>query len=341
MLVSFCVIAYNEEKAIYSLFKDIVDQDYPHDKMEVVLVDAMSTDQTKQLMMDFSKKEHGFKRVVVLNNEKKIQAAGWNVAIKEARGDIILRIDAHTMIPSDFVTKNVQCILSGENVSGGRRPNVVEDETPWKHTLLLAESSMFGSSIAPYRKGNHKTYVKSVFHGAYRKEVFEKAGLFNENLGRTEDNEMHYRIRKAGYKICFNPDIISYQNIRNSWLGMLRQKYGNGHWIGLTLGICPRCFSIHHFVPLLFILALIITGFLALIGYKCLFFLLCVLYVAIDLLMSLFAIRKQRKYIYYFLLPIIFLSLHIAYGVGTLFGIIEMPLWLKKIKRKENEERNE
>ena len=60
MLVSFCVIAYNEEKAIYSLFKDIVDQDYPHDKMEVVLVDAMSTDQTKQLMMDFSKKEHGF-----------------------------------------------------------------------------------------------------------------------------------------------------------------------------------------------------------------------------------------------------------------------------------------
>lgn len=341
MLVSFCVIAYNEEKAIYSLFKDIVDQDYPHDKMEVVLVDAMSTDQTKQLMMDFSKKEHGFKRVVVLNNEKKIQAAGWNVAIKEARGDIILRIDAHTMIPSDFVTKNVQCILSGENVSGGRRPNVVEDETPWKHTLLLAESSMFGSSIAPYRKGNHKTYVKSVFHGAYRKEVFEKAGLFNENLGRTEDNEMHYRIRKAGYKICFNPDIISYQNIRNSWLGMLRQKYGNGHWIGLTLGICPRCFSIHHFVPLLFILALIITGFLALIGYKCLFFLLCVLYVAIDLLMSLFAIRKQRKYIYYFLLPTIFLSLHIAYGVGTLFGIIEMPLWLKKIKRKENEERNE
>ena len=245
------------------------------------------------------------------------------------------------MIPSDFVTKNVQCILSGENVSGGRRPNVVEDETPWKHTLLLAESSMFGSSIAPYRKGNHKTYVKSVSHGAYRKEVFEKAGLFNENLGRTEDNEMHYRIRKAGYKICFNPDIISYQNIRNSWLGMLRQKYGNGHWIGLTLGICPRCFSIHHFVPLLFILALIITGFLALTGYKCLLFLLCVLYVAIDLLMSLFAIRKQRKYIYYFLLPIIFLSLHIAYGVGTLFGIIEMPLWLKKIKRKENEERNE
>ena len=231
MLVSFCVIAYNEEKALDSLFKDIIAQDYPHEKMEIVLVNAMSTDQTRKKMEEFSKEDHGFRRVVVLDNKKKIQAAGWNVAITAAKGDVILRIDAHTMIPSDFVSKNIQCIISGENVTGGRRPNVVEEETPWKHTLLLAESSMFGSSIAPYRKGNHKTYVKSVFHGAYRKEVFEKAGLFNENLGRTEDNEMHYRIRKAGYKICFNPDIISYQNIRNSWCGMLKQKYGNGHWI--------------------------------------------------------------------------------------------------------------
>ncbi len=218
------MIAYNEEKALDSLFKDIIAQDYPHGNIEVILVNAMSTDQTRRKMEHFSEEDHGFRRVVVLDNAKKIQAAGWNVAITASKGDIILRIDAHTMIPHDFVSKNVQCILSGENVTGGRRPNVVEEETPWKHTLLLAESSMFGSSIAPYRKGNHKTYVKSVFHGAYRKEVFEKAGLFNENLGRTEDNEMHYRIRKAGYKICFNPDIISYQNIRNSWCGMLKQK---------------------------------------------------------------------------------------------------------------------
>ena len=237
MLVSFCVIAYNEEKALDSLFKDIIAQDYPHGNIEVILVNAMSTDQTRRKMEHFSEEDHGFRRVVVLDNAKKIQAAGWNVAITASKGDIILRIDAHTMIPHDFVSKNVQCILSGENVTGGRRPNVVEEETPWKHTLLLAESSMFGSSIAPYRKGNHKTYVKSVFHGAYRKEVFEKAGLFNENLGRTEDNEMHYRIRKAGYKICFNPDIISYQNIRNSWCGMLKQKYGKIINISSVVGV--------------------------------------------------------------------------------------------------------
>ena len=196
---------------------------------------------------------------------------------------------------------------------------------------------MFGSSIAPYRKGNHKTYVKSVFHGAYRKEVFEKAGLFNENLGRTEDNEMHYRIRKAGYKICFNPDIISYQNIRNSWCGMLKQKYGNGHWIGLTLGVCPGCFSIHHFVPLAFVLALILTGIIVLLGNTGMFVCLCVLYVIVDLLMSVLAVQRQKWYNYYLMLPLIFLSLHLAYGVGTLIGIIEMPFWVRKIKRDKNE----
>ena len=76
--------------------------------------------------------------------------------------------------------KNVKCIEEGEYVSGGPRPSIAEDDTPWKHTLLLAEKSMFGSSIASYRRSHKKKYVKSIFHGAYRKEVFEKAGLFNE-----------------------------------------------------------------------------------------------------------------------------------------------------------------
>lgn len=327
MLVSFCVIAYNEEKAIKSLFNDICSQDYPHEKMEVVLVNAMSTDGTRYLMDRFAGEDYGFARTVVVDNPKKIQAAGWNIAIDNARGDIILRVDAHTMIPADFVSKNVKCIQSGEDITGGPRPNIAEEDTPWKHTLLLAESSMFGSSIAPFRKGHHKAYVKSVFHGAYRKEVFEKAGRFNENLGRTEDNEMHYRIRKAGYKICYNPEIISYQHIRSTWTGMLKQKYKNGYWIGLTLGVCPQCFSIYHFIPLCFILGILLTLALAACGHEIFILLLSLIYVVSNIVMSIFAVIGQKKYIQYFLLPVIFFSLHISYGVGTLVGILKMPFW--------------
>lgn len=336
MLVSFCVIAYNEEKAISSLFNDIRNQDYPHDKMEVIFVNAMSKDRTRQLMEEFSKENNGFRRVVVLDNPKKIQAAGWNVAIKEAKGDIIMRIDAHTVIPKEFVSKNVECIQSGENVSGGPRPNIAEEDTPWKHTLLLAEQSMFGSSIAPYRKGHHKSYVKSVFHGAYRREVFEKAGLFNENLGRTEDNEMHYRIREAGYKICYNPKIISYQHTRNTWSSMIRQKYGNGYWIGLTLGIAPKCFSLYHFVPLCFVLALITTMIMLVFGLRWPLVLLVILYMFFNILMSIVAVIKEKKYIQYILLPLIFVSLHLAYGIGTIVGILKMPFWLRSLKKKAN-----
>lgn len=329
-MVSFCVIAYNEEKNLESLFSDIRNQDYPHDKMEVVFVDAMSTDRTKELMQRFADENNGFWRVIVLNNPKKIQAAGWNVAIKEAKGDIILRIDAHTLIPSQFVSNCVKSIESGEWVTGGPRPNIVEKDTPWKRTLLLAEKSMFGSSIASYRQSKEKKYVKSVFHGAYRKEVFDKAGLFNEDLGRTEDNEMHYRIRKAGYKICYDPQIISYQHTRGTWCGLLHQKYGNGYWIGLTLGVCPKCFSIYHFVPLIFVLAILFCSLLTVFGFSFLLKLLVISYVVANLAMSLLAVSGEKKYGYYVLLPIIFLSLHLAYGIGTLVGIISMPLWKKR-----------
>ena len=334
MLVSFCVIAYNEEKAIKSLFSDIKAQDYPHEKMEVILVNAMSTDKTRELMEKFAEENKDFKRVCVLDNQKKIQAAGWNVAIKASAGDIIMRIDAHTMIPSDFVSKNVECIIGGEDISGGPRPNIAEDDTPWRHTLLLAESSMFGSSIAPFRQGHNKSYVKSVFHGAYKKEVFQKAGLFNENLGRTEDNEMHYRIRKAGYKICYDPSIISYQHTRNTWRGMIKQKFGNGYWIGLTLGICPGCFSVYHFVPLCFVLGIAFSLFLFRNGMFIPFILLCSVYILINLIMSVAAAKGNKFYIQYLLLPVIFLSLHLSYGVGTITGVIRMPFWKYHLKKK-------
>lgn len=335
-MVSFCVIAYNEEKNLESLFSDIRNQDYPHEKMEVIFVNSMSTDRTRELMENFANENNGFSRVKILDNPKKIQAAGWNLAIQKARGDIILRVDAHTMIPPQFVTNSVKSIESGEWVTGGPRPNIVEGNTPWKHTLLLAEKSLFGSSIAPYRQSHQKSYVKSVFHGAYRKEVFDKAGLFNEDLGRTEDNEMHYRIRKAGYKICYDPQIISYQHSRGTWHEMIRQKYGNGYWIGLTLGICPRCFSVYHFVPLLFVLAILICSVLAICGVTAPLKLLLILYVVVNLIMSFLAVRGEKKYGYYVLIPIIFLSLHLAYGIGTLVGIISMPAWKRRHRKNQN-----
>lgn len=332
MLVSFIVVAYNEENTLPKVFEDLKNQDYPHELIEVILVDGQSTDNTVKIMKQFSNEQNDFHRICIKNNLNRTLPCGWNIALRESTGDIILRIDAHATIPDNFISKNVECIKSGEKICGGHRPNIIDDETNWKKTLLLAETSMFGSSIAPYRRNGGKRYVSSIFHGAYSKEVFEKVGYYNELLARTEDNEMHYRIRKAGYNICFDPDIKSYQHTRNTLSKMLKQKYLNGFWIGQTLSICPGCFSIYHFVPLGFVLGIIVTTILAIFKFPILAIVMWSAYILCNLIVTIVSIKNEKFSWTNLLLPILFLLLHISYGIGTLKGILNIPFFYKYIK---------
>ncbi len=335
-MVSVCIIAKNEENTIEQLFLNVRNQVYPHEDMEIVLVDSMSSDNTKMIMQQFANSEHEFADIRVYENEKENQASGWNVAIRNARGDIIIRVDAHAMLPKDFVKNSVACIMSGENVCGGPRPNIAVPSTKWTDVLLGAESSMFGSSIALYRRAeNEKTYVKSVFHGTYRKEVFKKVGVFNEKLGRTEDNEMHYRICQAGYKICYDPKICSYQHIRSTWRGMIRQKYSNGYWIGLTLGVCPGCLAVYHFIPAAFVCALIMCLCAGIWVSWLPMLYLGVAYGGFCIVSTGMLLLKNKRNFFFLITPFIFLSLHIMYGIGTLVGIFKMPLWRKKVYYKD------
>ena len=231
-LVSVAVVAYNEASCIGTLFEDIEAQDFPHDRMEIVLVDSASTDDTKAVMRAFAARheevegarqgEGGnaassqpFARVVLCDNPARILPAGWNVAIGEFHGDVLMRIDAHARIPADFVANNVRVLEEGEFVCGGPRPTAAHPSTPWSETLLLAEDSAFGSSIADYRKGGGKRYVSSAFHAAFRREVLERVGPYDERLVRTEDNDYFYRVREAGYRIRFDEYIRSKQYARS------------------------------------------------------------------------------------------------------------------------------
>ncbi|MDO5402467.1 MAG: glycosyltransferase family 2 protein [Eubacteriales bacterium] len=366
MFITVCVIAYNEEKTIKSILEDIRAQDYEHGKIEVMLVNSASTDSTRRIMEEFrdanaSRKNDstfGFKSVAVLDNPKKTLPCGWNVALGAYTGEAVLKVDAHSSIPKDFVSKNVNVLELGEDVCGGQRPNIIDDDTPWKETLLLAESSMFGSSIAPYRNNPGRTYVKSMFHAAYRRNVFDTIGNFNEKLARTEDNEIHYRMRKAGFKLCFDPEIISYQHIRSSLPKMLKQKYSNGYWIALTSGVCPKCLSIYHFVPFAFVVAIILSsiccavlgivkaagaGFGMLYGIAggiiyTLTGLMWGVYWLMAVIMAVIAVigAKNKRNITCIALPFLFFMLHISYGAGTLIGMIKMPSWVKGIRNERN-----
>ncbi len=328
MTVSLCVIAYNEEALIRGLLDDISKQDYPHKLTEIVFVNNGSTDTTADLLASFAKINSDFLRVCIRSQEKSNQAHGWNTALSNAMGDIIIRIDAHARIPHNYVSQCVKEIENGESIVGGGRPCITQSNTPWANTLLAAEECLFGSSIMGYRrKHEKKEYLSSLFHAAYKREVFSKVGGFNENLGRTEDNEIHYRMRKAGFKFACCPTISSNQYMRSSFMGMVKQKYSNGLWIGLTLSVCPGCLSVLHFAPFALLAALIASAVTAAMGTVWYIIALAVVYLVFDLAISAGAMSYNGFNPTKLWLPVMFPILHLAYGTGTLLGIIGIIPW--------------
>ena len=201
--------------------------------------------------------------------------------------------------------------------------------------LLAAEGSMFGSSIASYRKSEKRRYVSSIFHGMYRRQVYDRAGLYNPLLVRTEDNDMSWRIRQCGNDICYDQSIVSYQHTRPSLRSMIRQKYLNGYWIGKTMGVNPHCFSLFHFVPGAFVLSLLLGMILApftwlpLAAIGCAYGAALLLFTVGDMVSGGFMPVKL-------LLPLVFMAMHVSYGIGTLWGLIQMPFWLKHVKKEIN-----
>lgn len=318
--LSIGIIAYNEEEFLPNLLEDIRKQKYPHELTEILLIDSCSTDNTRSIMEKF-RETSDFYSVQVLDNPRKIQAAGWNVAIQNFTGDVLARIDAHTKVTPEYSERVMENIQNGEMVAGGIRPCVIEKDTPWANVLLQVENSLFGSSINSSRRSHEKTYVKTMFHAAYRREVLDKVGLFNEKLLRTEDNEFHYRIREAGFKLCYDPSIISYQYARSDFKRMVKQKYGNGYWIGLTLKVCPGCISIYHLVPLAFVLAIAVTAIAAVFGIWQLAALMWCMYGLFAVANTVISVVQNGFHAGCLLMPFMFLILHVAYGLGTCIGI--------------------
>ena len=329
MLVSVVVGLLNEEKFLPRLIEDFKKQTYNHNEIELIFIDGMSKDDSWKILEDFKNSNHDFYDVVLLKNPKVILSAGMNVGIKAARGECILKVDCHSHITDNFIENNVKIIEEGEDVCGGPRPNIIENADNFSKTLLLVEENMFGSGIADYRKKTTKKYVSSVFQGMYKKSIFDKIGLLDEKVGRVEDNELHYRIRKNGYKIRYSNDILSYQYTRPTLKRMLKQKYSNGYWIGKVSHVYPKAFSIFHFVPLAFVLAIIFS--LCMIPITSIFIiLLSSVYFLFTILITIMTIINNKFNVTILLMPIILFLIHVYYGVGTLVGLIKGFSWKKE-----------
>ena len=320
MKISFIIVAYNAAGSMGALLEDLLAQTIAHEQIQALLVDSASTDATRQLMLDFAARAPF--EVKVLDNPKRWLASGINVALAAATGDAIIRLDAHARIPHDFLENNLRALERGEDIVGGcvagGKPN-----TAWENVLRTVDTSRFCGGAAPFRNGGEARYVDTLAYALYRRKVYDEVGLYDERLRRTEDNDMHYRMHKAGYKFFFSPDIISYHAARSTMRGQLRQKWGNGYWIGRTMRIQPRCFAPRHLVPAAFVLALLVSLMLLplcplpLIALLCAY-LICDLYFAVRGAMA----QDTGRVLALVTLPFLFFAVHIVYGVGTLAGLI-------------------
>ena len=318
--ISFIIVAYNAGRCLSALLDDLLHQTIPMESIELLLVNSASSDNTAQVMQDFAKNAPFTVRL--LDNPRRWLASGINVALAAATGDAVIRLDAHARIPADFLEKNIAALNQGEDIVGGCVAGGVPN-TDWEAVLRTVDTSRFCGGAAPFRNSGQARYVDTLAYALYRREVYDKVGPYDERLRRTEDNDMHYRMHMAGYKFFFSPEIISYHAARSTMRGQLRQKWGNGYWIGRTMRIQPRCFAPRHMIPAAFVLAL--AGGL-LLAPLCAWPLLALLaaYLSCDVYFSVRgALSQDRGRLLGLLsLPFLYPAVHIVYGAGTIAGLL-------------------
>jgi glycosyltransferase involved in cell wall biosynthesis len=348
--VSIIIPCFNENGYIEKCLDSIIANDFPKEKITVLVIDGYSTDGTREKLKAYSEK---FSFIRILNNEKKEQQFALNIGIINASSKIIIRMDAHSIYKNNYISECVRALheYDADNV-GGRWIIVPRDDTLIGRAIGFAVSVSFGVGNAYYRltslkhKGPALDYPKWDINVAYfccRKEIFDKTGLFNENLDRSEDIDFRSRLKKCGYKTLFVPSIECYYYMRTKYLKFVYHMFRNGYWVLNPLNYVSRVvFSIRHIIPFIFLTG--IFGLAILSFYSSFFKLILILILCGYLTVSCYysgriAIR-ENDYRLIFILPLIFLSLHISYGIGSLFGLIRLVflravIRLKVLKRKE------
>ncbi len=268
------------------------------------------------------------------NNFKKLIPFACNEGIKNSNGDPVMIMSAHAMYEKDYIRKCVDASkkYNADNVVGTwkilPRGNNLSEKA-----IVLALSSSFGVGSAKYRTGSNKKkeveYVDTGAYGCYKKNVFKKVGLYNEKLSRGEDMEFNLRLKKAGGKIILVPDAVVYYYARTDFSSFCKHNLRNGAWAIIPFKYSSTLpVSIRHLVPLAFISSLIISGVLSLFLQS--FFWLCLSIIGSYLLSNIyFSVRtalNKKDIIYFFIMPVIFGSLHITYGLGSLWGLMKVVI---------------
>lgn len=320
--ISVLMPVRNEVSFVSKSLGAVLAQDYPAELMEIFVIDGMSTDGTREAIREFQKSRP---RLYLVDNPRKIVPTGMNIAIRRATGEILVRVDGHCTIAPDYVRRCVEH-LQTDAVDGVGGPVHTVGATRIARVIALAMSSSFGVGGSAFRTVLDRTMLSdTVPFPAYTRQIVQRAGPYDEELVRNQDDEYNYRLRKLGAKLLLAADVTSEYYSRSSLRSLWRQYYQYGYWKVRVLQKHPRQMSARQFVPVTLVVSILATALLCLVaptaGMLGLGAILCA-YLGANLMASVITAGGEDRDVLP-LLPVTFATLHFSYGSGFLVGLVK------------------
>ncbi|MFD3156169.1 glycosyltransferase family 2 protein [Haloimpatiens sp. FM7330] len=325
--VSVVIPCRNEKKFISECIDSFVNQTYDKELYEVLICDGMSDDGTRDIVKGYEEK---YKNIRLVDNVGLSAPKGMNEGIRKSKADVIIIFGAHAYADKDFIKNNVKLLNKDKSVGCAGGPIETINDSDKGRAVALAMSSPFGVGNALFRYAKKEMYVDTVAFGAYRRDVLEEIGYFDSELVRNQDDEINYRVTKAGYNILLSPTVKSYYYSRASLKKLWRQYFQYGFWKVRVMQKHGKTASVRHLVPMTFVLTNLLGIILGMFFKPILILWLVELaaYLTCDIISSFKLIKRKFNLLKY--IPIIFPILHLSYGIGFLQGLFVFYLFKSK-----------
>ncbi|RJQ45361.1 MAG: glycosyltransferase family 2 protein [Gaiellales bacterium] len=316
-LVSVVIPMLNEELHIERCLSSLTRQDYPAGRLEIFVVDGLSSDRSREIVSRFAR---GTPPVTLLDNPARVTPNALNTGILHSKGGVVVILGSHSYVEPDFVRRNVEALAqTGADCVGGRIETISDSATG--RVISLAMSSPFGVGGARFRTSDKPGYVDTVAFGAYRREVFDRIGLFDEELVKNQDDEFNFRLTRSGGRIYLDPSIRSSYWSRTTLRSLWKQYYQYGRWKTRIFKKHGRLPSGRHIAPALALTVFAASVLAGLVHRDAAWLPLSLLaaYLAVSLAVTLKAVTRNGAAC--FMLPLAFATLHLSYALGFIRGL--------------------
>jgi glycosyltransferase involved in cell wall biosynthesis len=321
--VTIVVPCRNEEKHIAKCLDSVLANDYPGDRMEVLVLDGMSEDRTREIVAGYSER---YLMIRLLENPKKHIPVAMNLGIRQAQGEIVMKVDAHSTYPEDYISNCVHFLDQyGADIVGGILKIRPGRETTVAKAIALAMSHAFGSGNAYVKIGcKEPRWADAVSWGCFKKAVFAWVGLWNEELAGSSDMDFNVRLKNAGGKILLVPSIVTEYCADSDLRSLWRHNFADGVWATYVLKFGSRAWAWRHWIPMFFVASLAGSAALSVFLPK-FWWLFCVIagvYILTALAASAQIVLRERKLDCLPVLPVVFGTRHVSHGLGAVYGLV-------------------